>query len=169
MIQRNPSSCQNTAFIYREDTITFWIYETQMPPAAKKLKSGKFFKSYILTPSPGYIVSVKCGKPWYEITVQIWLLYDHPNFKYCTLYVGAWTELWANGHTNYQITRLPIRLLWLGKYLPVPLFSDLLSPAFKSRYGWNISKTTKILKTTIHFLINKSSIQYLPTGCWTDF
>ena len=23
-----------------------------------------------------------------ELTVQVWLLYDHPNFKYCTLYTS---------------------------------------------------------------------------------
>ena len=29
-------------------------------------------------------MSVKCEQPLDELTVQVWLLYDHPNFKYCT-------------------------------------------------------------------------------------
>ena len=45
------------------------------------------------------------------LTVQICLLYDHPNFKYCTLYVSG-TELQTNKRTNRQtdgnqITRCP--------------------------------------------------------------
>ena len=53
-----------------------------MPPAATKLKSGKISKSQILThPHPqGHVMSVKCEKPLNELTVQVWLLYDHHNF-----------------------------------------------------------------------------------------
>ena len=48
---------------------------------------AKISKSYILTtPHPrGHAMSVKCVQPLDELTVQVWLLYDHPNFKYCTL------------------------------------------------------------------------------------
>ena len=28
----------------------------------------------------------KCEKSLDELTVKVWLLYHHPNFKYCTLY-----------------------------------------------------------------------------------
>ena len=40
--------------------------------------------SYILTPPDpqGHEMSVKCEEPIDELTVQVWLLYDHPNFKY---------------------------------------------------------------------------------------
>ena len=55
---------------------------------------AKFSKSYILTPPhpQGQVMSVKCEEPIYELTVQVWLPYDHPNFKYCTLFVSG-TEL----------------------------------------------------------------------------
>ena len=59
-----------------------------IPPAATKSKYGKnLFKSYILTqPDPqGHVMLVKCEEPIDELTVQVWLLYNHPNFKYCTL------------------------------------------------------------------------------------
>ena len=37
-------------------------------------------------------MSVKCEEPLDELTVQVWLLYGHPNFKYCTLFISG-TEL----------------------------------------------------------------------------
>ena len=51
-------------------------------------------KSYILTSphSQGHVMSVKCEQPLDELTVQVWLLYDHQNFKYCTLFISG-TEL----------------------------------------------------------------------------
>ena len=51
---------------------------------------AKFSKSYILTLSHphGHVMSVKCEEPTDELTVQVWLLYHHPNFKYCTLWAG---------------------------------------------------------------------------------
>ena len=59
---------------------------------------AKISKSYILTqPHPqGQVMSVKCEEPIDELTVQVWLLYDHPNFKYCTLFVSG-TELRTDG------------------------------------------------------------------------
>ena len=39
----------------------------------------------------GHVIYVKCEQPLDEITVQVWLLYDYPNLKYCTtLYVRGW-------------------------------------------------------------------------------
>ena len=72
-----------------------------MPPAATKSKYGKISKSYILTPPnpQGHGMSVKCEEPKDELTVQVWLLYDQPNFKYCTLFVSG-TELQTNGQTD---------------------------------------------------------------------
>ena len=94
-----------------------------MPPAATKSKYGKIFKSYILTPPnpQGYGMSVKCEEPTDELTVQVWLLYDHPNFKYCTLIVSG-TELRTNGQTDKQTngqtddpnTRCPRRTFQAG-------------------------------------------------------
>ena len=44
-------------------------------------------KSYILTPPDpqGHGMSVKCEEPIDELTVQVWLLYHYPDFKYITL------------------------------------------------------------------------------------
>ena len=64
-------------------------------------KYGKISKSYILTPShpQGHVMSVKCEQPLDELTVQVWLLYDNPNFKYCTLLISG-TELRTDGQTD---------------------------------------------------------------------
>ena len=49
-------------------------------------------------------MSVKCEEPIDELTaVQVWLLYDHPNFKYCTLFVSGMelrTDRRTDGQTN---------------------------------------------------------------------
>ena len=52
---------------------------------------AKVSKPYILTPPhpQGHVMSVKCEQPSDELTVQVGLLYDHPNFKYCTLYISG--------------------------------------------------------------------------------
>ena len=83
------------------------VCKTRMPPAATKSKYGKnLSKSYILTPPhpKGQVMSVKCEEPIEELTVQVWLLYYHPNFKYCTLFV-SWTELRTDGQTDRQTYR----------------------------------------------------------------
>ena len=56
-------------------------------PGGNKVKLWqKISKSYILTlPDPK--MSVNCEQPLDDLTVQVWLLYDHPNFKYCTLFI----------------------------------------------------------------------------------
>ena len=51
-------------------------------------------------------MSVKCEEPIDELTVQVWLLYHHPNFKYCTLLVSE-SEL----QTDKQTDRRTIPLL----------------------------------------------------------
>ena len=67
----------------------------------RRQQSRNMAKSQILTlPHPqGRVMSVRCEQPLDELTVQVWLLYDHPNFKYCTLYISG-TELRTNGQTN---------------------------------------------------------------------
>ena len=59
---------------------------------------AKISKSSILTPPhpQGHVMSVKWEQPFDELTVQVWLLYDHPNFKYCTLFISG-TELRTDG------------------------------------------------------------------------
>ena len=44
-------------------------------------------------------MSAKCEQPLNELTVQVWLLYGHPNLKYCSLLVSG-TELRTNGQTD---------------------------------------------------------------------
>ena len=63
---------------------------------------AKISKSYILTlPHPqGYGMSVK--EPLDELTVQVWLLYLHPNFNYWTLFVSG-TELQTDEQTDRQM------------------------------------------------------------------
>ena len=62
---------------------------------------SKMSKSYILTPPhpPGDVMSVKCEEPIDKPTVQVWLLYHHPNFKYWTLFVSG-TELRTDKQTD---------------------------------------------------------------------
>ena len=46
-------------------------------------------------------MSVKCEEPLNELTVQVWLLYHHPNFNYWTLFVNG-TELRTDRQTDEQ-------------------------------------------------------------------
>ena len=55
-------------------------------------------------------MSVKCEEPIDDLTVQVWLLYHHLNFKYCTLIVSG-TELQTDRQTNKQMDGRTIRLL----------------------------------------------------------
>ena len=79
----------------------------------------KISKSYILTPlhSQGHVMSVNCEEPIDEPTVQVWLLYHHPNFKYCTLFESG-TELRTDKQTDKQtddpITRCPRQTFQAG-------------------------------------------------------
>ena len=47
----------------------------------------------------GHGTSMKCEEPIDKLTIQVWLLSHHPNFKYCTLFVSG-TELRMDGQTN---------------------------------------------------------------------
>ena len=62
-------------------------------------------KSHILTlPHPqGHVMSGECEQPLYELIVQVWLLYDHPNFKYCTVCKrDGVADRQTDGQTNRQ-------------------------------------------------------------------
>ena len=67
------------------------------------------------------MMSENCEDPIDELTVQVLLLYHHPNFKYCTLFVSR-TELWTDRQTNGPtdgwsddpITRCPRRTFQAG-------------------------------------------------------
>ena len=62
---------------------------------------ANIFKSNIFIPPhpQGHGVSVKCEQFIDGLTVQVWLLYHHPNFKYCTLFENG-AELRTDGQTN---------------------------------------------------------------------
>ena len=75
-----------------------------MPPAATKSNNmAKISKSYILTSfhPKEHVMSVKCEEPIDELTVHVWLLYHHQNFKYCSLFVSG-----ADGRTDRRTIRL---------------------------------------------------------------
>ena len=84
---------------------------------------AKISKSYILTPPhpQGHLMSLNSEHPLDELTFQVWLLYDHPNFKYCTLFISG-TELRMDGQTDGQTdgrtddpnTRCPWRTFQAG-------------------------------------------------------
>ena len=75
-------------------------------PGGNKVKLWQKSKSYIFIPPhhQGHVVSVKSEIPLGGLTVQVWLLYDHPNLKYCTLLISG-TELRTEGRTNGQTNR----------------------------------------------------------------
>ena len=53
-------------------------------------QSQNMAKISILTSAQpqGHVMSVKCEEPIEEFTVQVWLLYHHPSFKYWTLFAS---------------------------------------------------------------------------------
>ena len=53
------------------------------PRRLQSQNMAKISKSYILTPPnpQGHVMSVKCEEPITELTVQVCLLYHHPNLK----------------------------------------------------------------------------------------
>ena len=63
------------------------------------------------------MMSVKCEEPIDELTVQVWLLYHHINFKYCTLFVSGTelrTDKRTDGRMDDPITRCPRRTFQAG-------------------------------------------------------
>ena len=58
------------------------------------------------TPSQGHVMSVQCEQPLDELTVQVWILYDHPNFKYYALFINCKT-----GHNYGRTDRQMIQTL----------------------------------------------------------
>ena len=92
------------------------------PRRQQSQNMAKISKSYILTPPDpqGHGMSVKCEEPKDELTVQVWLLYHHPNLKYCTLFVSGdgiadrRTDRQTKGRTEDPISRCPRRTFQAG-------------------------------------------------------
>ena len=88
-------------------------------PGGNKFKIWQNSKSQILTPPhpQGHVMSMKCEQSLDELTVQVWLLYDYPNLKYCTLNVSR-MELRTDRQTDRQTddpnTRCPWRTFQAG-------------------------------------------------------
>ena len=97
---------------------------------------AKISKSYILTPPhPGACVSGKCKQPLDELTVQVWLLYDHPNFKYCTLFISG-RELPTDIRLDGKSNRLTDK--WSKHWMPPVDLS-----------GWGHKKISLLIKTKV--------------------
>ena len=47
----------------------------------------------------GHVISGRGEQPLDELTSQVWLLYHHPNFKYCIFYVS-----WQNYRRTDKLT-----------------------------------------------------------------
>ena len=88
-------------------------------PGGNKLWQKSLSPTFWPHPTPqGHVMSVKCEQPLDELTVQVWLLYHHPNFKYCTLIVSGtelrtdwWTDRRTDRRTDGQTDGRTIRLL----------------------------------------------------------
>ena len=58
-------------------------------------------------PEPqGHVMSVKCEESIDELTVQVWLLYDHPNFEHFVCKRDGITDKPTDGQTDRQTIRL---------------------------------------------------------------
>ena len=80
------------------------------PPAATESNYGKNLQVLYFdpTPSPGVLDVSECAEPIDELTVQVWILYYHSNFKFCTV---SGTELRPGRQTDGQAKGRTIRLL----------------------------------------------------------
>ena len=80
-------------------------------PRQQQSKYGKNLRVILTLPHPqGHVMSVKCEEPIDALTVQVWLLYHYPNFKYCTLFESGMelrTDGQTDGQTDDPITRCP--------------------------------------------------------------
>ena len=98
--------CVKNLISFIEQEMCLWNMDA---PHGNKVKLWQKFLSPTFLPRPapkGHMISVKCEQPLDELTVQVWLLYHHPNFKYCTLFIDG-TELRTDRRTIDPNTRCP--------------------------------------------------------------
>ena len=129
-VPKSPDARLLWAFVVWGFNTNSWINKVKMqetrhvlvkhrcPRWQQNPNMAKISKSYILTlPHPqGHVMSVRWEEPIDELTIQVWLLYHHPHFKYCTLYVSGTelrtdrrTDRQMDGQTDDPITRCPRR------------------------------------------------------------
>ena len=130
------------------------------PRRQQSRNMAKISKSYILTPPhpQGHVMSVKCEQPIDELTVQVWLLYHNPNFKYCTLFVSGtgWnygrtnrqTDKQTDGRTDDPNTRCPRRTFQAGG---IKKESQLCLYMYLYSLDINCYKHSESIAETIHF------------------
>ena len=87
-------------------------------------------------PTPWHVMSVNYEQPFDELTVQVWLFYDHPNFKHVQVgrnYVQ--TDWKTDGRTMQLIDNpgIPFRQGGIKRRLP-NVCCNLLFYLFKSKY-----------------------------------
>ena len=137
----------------RDNTTRHVFVNHGCPRQQQSQNMAKISKSYILTPPhpQGHVMSVKCEEPIDELTVQVWLLYYHRIFKYCTLFVSR-TELRTDGQTNRQtdgqtddpITRCPRRTFQAGGIITPPKTST--TQRLQTNLGQSVGVTTLLVK-----------------------
>ena len=110
-------------------------------------------------------MSVKCEEPIDELTVQVWVLYDHQNFKYCTLFVSGTelrTDRQADGRTDRQTDRQTNRR---SDYWMPP--ADLSGRGHKNiSLGWDGSTSQRHLRRRLGLVDpSQSSTDIFLFGC----
>ena len=87
-LRNNYKLQRNIAQIMVTMAILLDLYQLDMclwnkdAPGGNKVKKWQksLSPTFWLTPPQGHGMSVKCEEPIDELTVQVWLLYHHPNF-----------------------------------------------------------------------------------------
>ena len=97
-------------------------------------------------------MSVKCEEPIDELAVQVWLLYHHPNFKYCSLFVSG---------TELQTDRRTIRL----QDAPANL-SGRGHKKFLIRCGTNMTYWSKINGSSLNIYYYNASDDWIVMPLW---
>ena len=101
-------SCQKQTITFIILTLKLDVFEKHGYP--QQQQSQNTAKILHFDPTPPYPKghAVKCEQSIDELTVQVWLLYHHPNVRYCTLCVNGMelrTDRRMDGQTDDPITR----------------------------------------------------------------
>ena len=122
LISRRYSSYDNNTLLFINLRKTRHVFVKHGCPRRQQSQIWQKSLSPTFWPHPtprGMWCQFKCEESIDELTVQVWLLYHHPNFRYCTLLVSG-TELRTdrrtdgrtNGRTDGQTDDPITRLKW---------------------------------------------------------